>query len=160
MTVQTTKPNRTFNNQRWWNKICLDKVKFKQCWSTNPALEKVLEGKLQSKTVKQPHKSTGNKQSQISKTKEMEVGMCIYAWTHICVCVYTCVCAHRRACTNTHTHTFSLKTSTTNNIMEISIHWLLISLKIIGLNSQTKRYRLTNGYYIGFILPHPRNTSA
>jgi hypothetical protein len=41
------------------NKIFYHKVKFKQYLSTNPALQKVLEGKPHSKEANYTHKNTG-----------------------------------------------------------------------------------------------------
>ena len=43
------------------NKIFQDKARFKQYLSTNLALQKVLEGKLQTKEVSYIHKNTGNR---------------------------------------------------------------------------------------------------
>ena len=52
------------------NKIFHDKTKFKQYLSTNPALQKILEGKLQPKEENYNHKNIGNKQSKQPKSKE------------------------------------------------------------------------------------------
>ncbi|MBV2135169.1 hypothetical protein KRX52_20585 [Pseudomonas sp. MAP12] len=43
------------------NKIFHDKNRFKQYISTNPALQKVLEGKLQLNENNYTHKNTGNR---------------------------------------------------------------------------------------------------
>ena len=43
------------------NKIFHDKAKFKQCLSSDPALQKVLEGKLQPKEATCTDKNTGNR---------------------------------------------------------------------------------------------------
>jgi len=47
MPAQTIIPSKTFNHHRE-NEIVHDQIKFKQYLSTNPAEQKVLEGKLQS----------------------------------------------------------------------------------------------------------------
>ena len=43
------------------NKIFNDKARFSQCISTNSALQKILEGKLQPKEVNYAHKGVGNR---------------------------------------------------------------------------------------------------
>ena len=43
------------------SKIFNDKARFSQYASTNPALQKVLEGKLQPKEVNYAHKDIGNR---------------------------------------------------------------------------------------------------
>ena len=43
------------------NKILNDKARFSQYVSTNPALKKALEGKLQLKEVNYAHKDVGNR---------------------------------------------------------------------------------------------------
>ncbi|MBV2133994.1 hypothetical protein KRX52_14530, partial [Pseudomonas sp. MAP12] len=43
------------------NKIFHDKTRFKQYVTTNPALQKVLEGKLQPKEINYTHKNIGNR---------------------------------------------------------------------------------------------------
>ena len=43
------------------NKIFRDKTRFKQCLFSNPALQKVLEEKLQPKKVRYINKNTGNR---------------------------------------------------------------------------------------------------
>ena len=41
------------------NKIFQDKNRFKQCITTNPALQKILEGKPQTKEANNTHNNTG-----------------------------------------------------------------------------------------------------
>ncbi|MGE9715068.1 hypothetical protein ACQP3F_25920, partial [Escherichia coli] len=60
MLAQTTIPSKAFNQYRC-RKIFHDKTRFQQYISTNPALQKVLEGKLQPKEVKYNHKNIGNR---------------------------------------------------------------------------------------------------
>ena len=51
MSAQVTIPGKTLNHNRWIRetKILHDKTKFKEYLSTNPVLQRILEGKLQPK---------------------------------------------------------------------------------------------------------------
>lgn len=55
---QTTIPNKTINHSRWRKKAFHDKIKFKQFLSSNPALQKALERKLQSAEVNYTQEDT------------------------------------------------------------------------------------------------------
>ena len=57
MSAETTIPSNTINHQTEKNKIFHDKTKFKQYLSTNPALQKTLEGKLQHKEETRKHRN-------------------------------------------------------------------------------------------------------
>ncbi|MQL00622.1 hypothetical protein EI005_25795 [Escherichia coli] len=48
MPAQATIPNKTINHHRWRNKIFHDKTKFTQYLSTNPALQRIIDGKQQT----------------------------------------------------------------------------------------------------------------
>ena len=101
----------TVNGQ---SKIFHDRTRFKQYPTTNPALHKVLEGKLQQKEVNYTHQNTCNNWFQSSKLQ-------------------------RRGKTYKVT-----SPTTKTEITGINNHWSLISLNISGLNSPMKRLRLTD----------------
>ena len=49
MQIQTTIPSQAIVHYQWRKKIFQDKNEFKQFVATNPALQKVIEGKSQPK---------------------------------------------------------------------------------------------------------------
>ena len=61
MPAQVTIPSKLSITIYRENKIFNDKARFSQYVSTNPALQKALEGKLHSKKVYYAHKDLGNR---------------------------------------------------------------------------------------------------
>ena len=60
MPAQTTIPRNTVDHHNGQNKIFHDRNRFNQYLATNPALHKVLEGKLRPKEVGYLNKNTDN----------------------------------------------------------------------------------------------------
>ena len=71
MAAQTTKLRKAFNKHR--QEITFhDKTRFKQYLSTNPAIQKVLEGKLQPKKCNHTYKTQAIDNPTQAKHKEVK----------------------------------------------------------------------------------------
>jgi hypothetical protein len=103
------------------NKIFQNKTKFKQYLSTNPALQRILEGKLQHK------EDTCTKKQKQNKTKQKK-GQDIKHLT-------------TKSKAESHKH---IKPPTKTNISGNNNHLFLISLNINRFNSPIKRHKLTD----------------
>ena len=56
MPAQTTIPSKTLNHHTWKAKVFHDKTKFTQYLSTNPALQRIIDGKCHTRRETTPEK--------------------------------------------------------------------------------------------------------